>query len=78
MLVAAFGAPDGAEFGFARLGAAQALGFAAGALSPGLLQMVAQVGAMVSFEEGADLLATLAGASAVRPSAAASSAPLGR
>jgi len=39
----------------------QALGFAAGSLSPGLLQMVAQVGAMVSFEEGADLLATLAG-----------------
>lgn|GEM_PF-4209392 len=39
----------------------QTLGFAAASLSPGLLQMVAQVGAMVSFEEGADLLATLAG-----------------
>ena len=39
----------------------QALGFAASSLSPGVLQMVAQVGAMVSFEEGSDLLATLAG-----------------
>jgi Uncharacterised protein family (UPF0236) len=37
------------------------LDFRAGSLSPGVLQMVAQVGAMVSFEEGSDLLATLAG-----------------
>ena len=39
----------------------RALGMAAGSLSPGVLRMVAQVGALVSFQEGSELLAALAG-----------------
>ena len=39
----------------------QALGLAEGSLSPGVLRMVAQVGALVSFQEGSELLAALAG-----------------
>jgi hypothetical protein len=39
----------------------QALGMAEGSLSPGVLRMVAQVGALVSFEEGSELLSALAG-----------------
>ena len=39
----------------------QALGLAEGSLSPGVLHMVAQVGALVSFQEGSELLAALAG-----------------
>lgn len=39
----------------------QALGMAEESLSPGVLRMVAQVGALVSFEEGSELLAALAG-----------------
>jgi hypothetical protein len=38
-----------------------ALGLQDGSLSPGLLRMVGRVGAMVSFEEGHELLAELAG-----------------
>ena len=38
-----------------------ALGLQDGSLSPGVLRMVGQVGAMVSFEEGHELLAELAG-----------------
>jgi hypothetical protein len=41
----------------------QSLGLVAGSLSPGLLHMVAQVGALVSFQEGSELLAALAGVS---------------
>jgi len=39
----------------------QALGLAGGSLSPGVLHMVAEVGALVSFQEGSGLLAALAG-----------------
>jgi hypothetical protein len=39
----------------------QTLGLVAGSLSPGVLHMVAQVGALVSFQEGSQLLAALAG-----------------
>ena len=39
----------------------QALGLQGGSLSPGVLRMVGQVGAMVSFEEGHELLRELAG-----------------
>jgi hypothetical protein len=39
----------------------QALGLAENSLSPGVLRMVAQVGALVSFQEGSELLAELAG-----------------
>lgn len=39
----------------------QALGLQDGSLSPGVLRMVGRVGAMVSFEEGHELLAELAG-----------------
>jgi hypothetical protein len=39
----------------------QALGLQGGSLSPGVLRMVGQVGAMVSFEEGHELLDDLAG-----------------
>jgi len=39
----------------------QALGLGAGSLSPGVLRMVGQVGALVSFQEGSELLAELAG-----------------
>jgi len=39
----------------------QALGMVAESLSPGVLRMVAQVGALVSFQEGSELLAALAG-----------------
>jgi hypothetical protein len=39
----------------------RALGLQDGSLSPGVLRMVGQVGAMVSFEEGHELLAELAG-----------------
>ena len=37
------------------------LGLQGGSLSPGVLRMVGQVGAMVSFEEGHELLVELAG-----------------
>ena len=39
----------------------EALGLAGGSLSPGVLRMVARVGAMVSFQEGHELLMELAG-----------------
>jgi hypothetical protein len=39
----------------------QTLGLGKGSLSPGVVRMVAQVGALVSFQEGSDLLAALAG-----------------
>jgi uncharacterized protein UPF0236 len=39
----------------------QALGLTEGSLSPGVARMVAQVGALVSFQEGSELLAALAG-----------------
>jgi hypothetical protein len=39
----------------------RALGLQSGSLSPGVLRMVGRVGAMVSFEEGRELLAELAG-----------------
>lgn len=39
----------------------QALGLADNSLSPGVLRMVGQVGALVSFQEGSELLAELAG-----------------
>jgi hypothetical protein len=38
----------------------QSLGLGEGSLSPGVMRMVAQVGALVSFQEGSELLATLA------------------
>ncbi|HVT17301.1 MAG TPA: hypothetical protein VHQ90_14125 [Thermoanaerobaculia bacterium] len=41
----------------------RALGLAQGSLSPGVLHMIAQVGALVTFKEGSDLLAALAGVS---------------
>jgi hypothetical protein len=41
----------------------QILGLVAGSLSPAVLHMVAQVGALVSFQEGSELLAVLAGVS---------------
>lgn len=39
----------------------QALGLTEGSLSPSVVRMVAQVGALVSFQEGSELLAALAG-----------------
>ena len=56
----------------------QAIGLDRGSLSQGILQMVGLVGALVSFEEGQELLATLAGVTVTAKQVERSAEALGR